>query len=310
MIRFVLGRFGRIAVQVFLILSLVFVLFRIAPGDPASLMLGGNASQDAVDRLRQQLGYDRPIGTQYLDYLGHAAHGDLGTSTSYSRPVIPVIVEHIGPTFSLLVVSMVLAVVLGMVTGTVAAVRPGSWFARGSLLGAVVLLSMPNFWIGMLLIQFFAVQLRWLPAVGYTSLASLILPSIAVASRLIALIARLTRGTVTDVLAQDFITTARARGVSTRRLVLVHALRPALPHVLTLIGLQAGYLLGGAVVIEFLFSYPGMGQLLLSSVSQRDYPLVQGITIFFVAGFLLINVLVDLVSSKVDPRLQTTSVLR
>jgi ABC-type dipeptide/oligopeptide/nickel transport system permease component len=303
-IRYVLGRLANIAVQVFLILSAVFVLFRIAPGDPAALILGGNATQSQVDLLRRQMGLDQPLWRQYGHYLGQMLRGDFGESSSYSRPVVSVVASHVGATLQLLLLSLAIAVTVGMAAGILAAVKPRALFAKGTLLLWVALLAVPNFWLGMLLVQVFAVNLRWLPATG-AGAAGLILPAVAVAARLVALVARLTRATILEVLGEDFIRTARARGVSPARLLFVHALRPALPHVLILIGLQAGYLLGGAVVVESLFSYPGMGQLLLAAVSQRDYQLMQGITVFFVAGFLIINLCVDIVSSAIDPRIRT-----
>lgn len=306
MTRYVLSRLVNIVVQVFLILSAVFLLFRIAPGDPAALILGGNASQSQVDLLREQMGLNQPLWRQYVQYLGEMLRGDFGDSTSYSQPVVSVVIGHIGATVGLLVLSMVIAVTIGMSAGILAAVKPRALFARGSLLLWVVLLAVPNFWLGMLLIQVFAVNLKWLPAIGSSGFVGLILPAVAVAARLVALIARLTRATMLEVLGEDFIRTATARGVSPARLLFVHALKPALPHVLILIGLQAGYLLGGAVVIENLFSYPGMGQLLLAAVSQRDYTLMQGITVFFVGGFLIINLCVDLLSSKIDPRIRVS----
>lgn len=304
MTRFITRRCGRIVVQVFLALTAVFILFRAAGGDPATLILGSDASTEAVRRLQHQMGLDRPLWEQYLDYLAGALHGDLGMSSSYGQPVASVIVGYVGATVTLLVVSVGLAVVVGMSAGIAAALWPQSPAARGSLLLWVVLLAVPNFWLGMVLVQIFSVNLGWLPAVSGGGAIGIILPAAAIAARLVALVARLTRATVVEVLGEEFIVTARARGVSAVRLVLVHALRPALPHVLTLIGLQSGYLLGGAVIVENLFAYQGMGQLLLAAVSQRDYTLMQGITIFFVGGFLLINLVMEIVSAKIDPRLR------
>ena len=303
MTRLLLRRLVNIVVQVFVILSAVFVLFRIAPGDPARLILGGNAAQSQVDLLRHQLGLDRPLWQQYGQFLGRMVRGDFGRSSSYSQSVTSVVASHVGATLQLLLLSLAIAVTIGIAAGVLASVKPRALFARGSLLLWVALLAVPNFWLGMLLVQVFAVNLRWLPATG-AGAAGVVLPAVAVAARLVALVARLTRATMLEVLGEDFIRTARARGVSPARLVFVHALRPALPNVLILIGLQAGYLLGGAVVVENLFSYPGMGQLLLAAVSQRDYQLMQGITVFFVAGFLIINLCVDLVSSAIDPRIR------
>jgi ABC-type dipeptide/oligopeptide/nickel transport system permease component len=304
MLRFIVGRLANIAVQVSVIATAVFALFRMAPGDPAALILGANATQSQVDVLREQMGLNQPILVQFIQYLQDLVRGDLGISTSYSQPVMTVIMGRVDETAALLILSLLIATSIGIVGGVMAAVRPKSFFWRGTLLLWVLLLAVPNFWFGMLLIQFFAVKLQWLPAYGSAGMAGLILPAVAVSARLVALIARLTRASMLEILGEDFIRTANSRGVSPARLVLVHALKPAFPAVLVLIGLQAGYLFGGAVVVENLFSYPGMGQLLLAAVSQRDYTLMQGITIFFVAGFLIINLCVDIVSSRIDPRIQ------
>ncbi|HUW87284.1 MAG TPA: ABC transporter permease [Candidatus Paceibacterota bacterium] len=304
MLRFIAGRLANIAVQVSVIATAVFALFRMAPGDPAALILGANATQSQVDVLREQMGLNQPIFVQFIEYLQNLVQGDLGISSSYSQPVMTVIMSRVDETAALLILSLLIATSIGLVGGVMAAVRPRSFFWRGTLLLWVLLLAVPNFWFGMLLIQLFAVKLQWLPAYGSAGMAGLILPAIAVSARLVALIARLTRAAMLEILGEDFIRTANSRGVSPVRLILVHALKPAFPSVLVLIGLQAGYLFGGAVVVENLFSYPGMGQLLLAAVSQRDYTLMQGITIFFVAGFLIINLCVDIVSSRIDPRIQ------
>jgi ABC-type dipeptide/oligopeptide/nickel transport system permease component len=307
MLRYLVARLGTIAVQVFVIATGVFVLFRIAPGDPASLLLGALATQEQVDIYREQLGLNDPIWSQYLGYLQSLFSGDLGVSTSYSQSVTTVIMSRVDETAALLILSLTIAVTIGISAGVMAAIRPQSLPWRGSLLLWVLLLAIPNFWLGMLLIQLFSVQLGWLPAYGSAGIAGLILPALAVSARLVALIARLTRAAMLETLGEDFIRTAQARGVSAIRLVLLHALKPAFPSVLILVGLQAGYLFGGAVVIENLFSYPGMGQLLLAAVSQRDYTLMQGITIFFVGGFLIINLIVDLTITRIDPRIRLVS---
>lgn len=291
-------------IQVFLVLTLVFVLFRIAPGDPAALILGANATTDQVNLLREQMGLNAPIWLQYVNYLGGVIVGDFGQSISYSQPVLQVIAGRIPATLALLISSLVLAVSVGVSAGVYSAVHPRAAGSKITLTLWVVLLAVPNFWLGMILIQVFAVQLGWLPATGGAGFVGLILPAVAVAARLVALIARLTRAAMLESLGEDFIRTAQARGVGSMRLVFVHALKTAAPAILTMVGLQAGYLLGGAVVIENLFSYPGTGQLLLAAVSQRDYTLMQGITIVFVFGFLIINLIVDLISSRVDPRIR------
>lgn len=290
--------------QVFVLLTLMFVLFRLIPGDPASLILGGNATQDEVDRLRQSLGLDRSIGAQYLDYLGQLVKGNLGHSISYNLPVIEVIADRIWPTVKLMLLSIAIAVAVGIPAGILSGLKPRAFGSRSLMLVWIGFLAMPNFWLGLLLVQLFAVQLNWLPAIGYGSFSAMILPAAAISARLIALIARMTRTSMMEVLHEDYIRTAEAKGLSIFTIVVKHALRPALPPVMTMIGLQAGYLLGGSVVIENLFSYPGMGQLLLSAQSMRDYSLMQGITIFFVGSFLVINFIVDLLYGRIDPRIR------
>lgn len=303
MARYIGGRLGVIVLQVLVIATAVFILFRLVPGDPATLILGSEATASQVEVLREQMGLNRPLPAQYLSFITGLFRGDLGMSTSYSEPVTTVVAGRVGATAALLAMSLLIATTVGVTGGVLAAARPTSLLSRTTLLFWVGLLAVPNFWLGMILIQIFAVELRWLPAFGSAGVAGLVLPAVAVAARLVALIARLTRAAVLEALGEDFIRTATARGVSPARLLLVHALKPATPSILVLIGLQAGYLLGGAVVVENLFSYPGMGQLLLAAVKLRDYNLMQGISIFFVGGFLLINLLVDLVATRVDPRL-------
>lgn len=301
---YVLRRLVYLIIQVIVLMSLMFILFRLVPGDPATLILGGNASQDAIERLRHQMGLDQPLLTQYIQYMFNLMQGDFGSSTSYNLPVFDVIADRIWPTLKLMVISIIMAVAIGIPAGVYSGLHPRSAGSRSLLMLWVSFLAMPNFWLGMLLMQLFAVKLQWLPAIGYGSALALIMPAFAISARLIALIARMTRTMMMEVLQEDYIRTAEAKGLPKWKVVLKHAIRPALPPILTMIGLQAGYLLGGAVVIENLFSYPGMGQLLLSAQSMRDYNLMQGITVFFVAGFLLINLLVDLLYGRVDPRIR------
>jgi ABC-type dipeptide/oligopeptide/nickel transport system permease component len=294
----------RLLAQVFILLSLMFILFRLVPGDAALMMLGGSATQEEIDRLREQLGLNQPIVVQYANYLLNILQGDFGNSITYNLPVLDVILQRIWPTVKLMLVSILIAVTIGVPAGILSGLKPTSIGSKSILLLWIILLAIPNFWLGLLLVQIFAVELKWLPAIGYGSALAIIMPAMAVSARLIALIARMTRSTMMQILNEDFIRTAEAKGVPGWKLVVKHALRPALPPVLTMIGLQAGYLLGGSVVVENLFSYPGMGQLLLSAQSMRDYDLMQGITIFFVGSFLTINLIVDLLYTRIDPRIR------
>lgn len=302
--RYVLRRLFHLIVQVFVLLTLMFVLFRLVPGDPAALILGGNATQEEIDRLRAAMGLDQSLMSQFMTYLWKIMQGDFGNSVAYNLPVLQVIADRIWPTVKLMLISIAIAVSIGMPAGILSGLKPQSVGSRSLLILWIGFLAIPNFWLGLLLVQLFAVKLQWLPAIGYGTAAAMILPAVAIAARLIALIARMTRTVMMEVLSEDYIRTAEAKGLPGWKVVLKHALRPALPPVLTMIGMQAGYLLGGSVVVENLFSYPGMGQLLLAAQSMRDYDLMQGITIFFVGSFLAVNLLVDLLYGKIDPRIR------
>lgn len=301
--RYVVQRLFRLIVQVWFVLTLVFVLFRLVPGDPASLLIGSQASETEIARLREAMGLDAPIPIQYTKYLSDALKGDFGHSHTYNRPVLDVVLSRIGPTINLMVTALSLAVLIGVPAGLIAGLRPQSLVSKILSFIWVGFMAIPNFWLGLLLILLFAVNLGWLPAVGYGSLKAIILPATAIAARLVALIARVTRSSIMEVAHEDYVRTARSKGLAEGKVILKHIFQPAIIPVITMVGMQAGYLLGGSVVIENLFSYPGTGQLLLSAVSLRDYNLMQGITMFFVSGFLLINLLVDVLYVFIDPRI-------
>lgn len=301
---YVLRRMIYLVFQVFLVLSLMFIIFRLLPGDPVRLVLGPLASEAEYNRYRVQMGLNDPMVVQYLRYLGELVTGNLGNSTSYSQSVTAVILPRIWPTVRLMLCSLGLAVSIGIPAGALTGVYPDSKGAKVIMSLWVALLAVPNFWLGLLLVQLFAVKFKLLPSIFAGTPLSMVLPTLAIASRLIALIARMTRSAVMEVANEDFVKFAQAKGLYQRKVVVKHILRPALPPIITMIGMQAGYLLGGSVVIENLFSYPGMGQLLLAAVNARDYALMQGITLFFVLVFLLINLMVDLLYSQIDPRIR------
>ncbi len=302
--RYAVFRLVRLIPQVLLVVTLLFVLFRLLPGDPAQLIAGLTASAAEVARIRHQLGLDRPIWVQYGAFLVQAVQGNLGQSISYGLPVTTVVASHLAPTVELMATSVALTVVLGIPAGVLSAVRPHGLLGYLSTLVSVVFLAVPNFWLGLLLVEWLAVRQHLLPAVGWSGPASLVLPTLAIAARLVALVARMTRSSMLDVSFEDYVRTARAKGLSGARVLFGHMLKPTLPPVITVIGLQAGYLLGGALVIEVLFAIPGVGQLMVTGVATRDYPLVQGITLFYVAAFMLINLLVDLSYGWLDPRVR------
>jgi ABC-type dipeptide/oligopeptide/nickel transport system permease component len=282
---------------------MVFIMVRLLPGDPARVIAGLLASEEEVTSVRRQLGLDRPWTVQYGGFVWRAMRGDLGMSARTSEPVLREILARLPATLKLALVSTLLATCLGVLSGVMAATRLYSWFDYLVSLLTLCGVSMPVYWLGLLLIIVFAVQLNWLPAAGAEEPGSFLLPSLTLASFSVALVARMTRATMLEVIGQDFVRTARAKGVREARVVYHHALRNAWIPVITAVGLQCGALLGGAVLTETVFGWPGMGQLLVESIFTRDYPMVQGIVLVFSALFILTNLVVDLSYVLIDPRI-------
>jgi peptide/nickel transport system permease protein/oligopeptide transport system permease protein len=281
-----------------------FIMARLLPGDPARVIAGVLATEDQVDHLRLQLGLDQPLPVQYLEYLGSLARLDLGTSAHFGTPVTGEIASRLPYTAELAVAALAMAVVLGVLGGVVAALRRNTVVDLAISAVSVLGISMPTYWLGLMLIVVFAVQLRLLPAAGADSPAGIVLPAITLGLLSVGLIARMTRSSLLEVLAQDYVRTARAKGVPPARVVLSHALRNALVPILTAIGLQLGALLGGAVLTESVFGWPGVGRLLLDSIFSRDYPMVQGLVLLFAVTYIVVNLLVDLLYAVVDPRVR------
>ncbi len=281
----------------------VFALIRVIPGDPARLVLGLQASEAEVQRLRSELGLDRPLPVQYARFLARLIHGDLGRSIATGEPVAREIASRFGPTLQLAVASTVLATLAGVSAGVLSATRVYSWVDYVAMGVALFGVSLPVFWLGLMLILLFAVHLRWLPAGGYGTLAHLVLPTVTLAAFSVAIVARMTRSSMLEVLHQDYVRTAWAKGLTARAVVLHHALRNALIPVITVIGLQFGALLGGAILTETVFAWPGMGRLLVGAIVARDYPVVQGVVLVFAGLFTLVNLAVDLLYAYVDPRI-------
>lgn len=301
---FALRRLLLLIPQTLAVVTLIFIVFRLVPGDPALIIAGAGATQDQIEAIRRDLGLDRPVWTQYARFLADLAHGDLGRSLSLKLPVTEVLRKRLGPSLALMAASLVVTVLLAVPAGVVAAVRPHGALAQAVMSTSILALSIPNFLVGMILMELLAVKWRALPAAGTGGIAFLLMPTLAVAARLVALVSRTTRASVVEILGEDFVRTARAKGLSGRTVLYRHALQPALVPIITMIGIQAGYLLGGSIVVETLFAYQGIGQAMITAVSLRDYVLVQGITVFYVAGFLLINLIVDLSYAGVDPRIR------
>jgi peptide/nickel transport system permease protein len=284
----------------------VFVLVRIVPGDPARLMLGMEASEEAVQAARAQFGFDRPLYVQYVQFVGGALRGDLGQSVRFRRPVGDLLRESFPATLELALAATVIALLLAVPAGIYAAVHRDGVLDRLLMAGALIGQAMPIFWLGIMLITLFSVRLGWLPTSGRGSLAQLIMPSVTLSTYVMALLARLTRSNMLDVLREQYVRTARAKGLRETVIVHKHALMSAALPIVTVLGLQVGALLSGAVVTETVFNWPGIGTLALRAIQQRDYPVVQGVVLVSAALFVLINGMVDLAYRYLDPRVRLT----
>jgi peptide/nickel transport system permease protein len=280
-----------------------FSLIRIVPGDPARIM-APNAPEEQIAQIRHELGYDRPLPVQFVSFVGDAVRGDFGRSTFLKEDVSAVIAQGLPYTLLLAVSALIIALTIGVSLGTLAAMFQNRLIDRIALGIAVLGQSMPGFWFALVLILIFSVHLRLLPALGYKGPQYLILPAIALAISLLATLLRSTRLVMIDVLGQDFIKAARARGISPGVLIARHAFPNILVPILTIVGVQLGYLLGGAVVIESIFNFPGIGLTTLNAVLRRDYPVVQAVTILMAAGFVLINTIIDISYGFLDPRIR------
>jgi peptide/nickel transport system permease protein len=285
---------------------LVFAMVRIIPGDPARIIAGEAATQEVVEGLRKDLGLDRPLLEQFATFLGSLARGDFGRSIRSRAPVSEELRARIPNTLQLTGAALLVAVIVGVGAGVVSAIRPYSLLDAGVMLVALAGLSMPVFWSGLMLILVFAVYLGWLPAVGTGSIQHLILPSITLGMATAAIIARMTRSSMLEVLRSDYIRTARAKGAQERAVINRHALRNALIPVITVVGLQMGTLLSGAVLTESVFAWPGIGRLLVDGILSRDYPIVQAAVLVVALAFVLVNLIVDMLYAAVDPRIHYT----
>lgn len=286
---------------------LTFMMLHLVPGDPVAAMFvgqGGGANEEQMNEVREQLGLNDPLPVQYFNYMMGVFQGDLGRSIRTNEPVLEMITRNFPPTFQLTLASMGLALVLGVSLGVIAAIKQGTIYDTGSMMVALAGVSMPNFWLGLLLISFFSIRLGWFPIIGGTGWHGLALPAFALGFAAAAIIARMVRSSVLEVLRENYIVTARAKGVIERRVIVGHALRNAAIPVLTIIGLQFGGLLAGAVIIETVFTRPGIGRMLVSALQSRDFPVAQGGVLFVATVYVLVNLLVDLFYGVVDPRIQ------
>ncbi|HEX6794509.1 MAG TPA: glutathione ABC transporter permease GsiC [Casimicrobiaceae bacterium] len=283
---------------------LVFMLVHLLPGDPARLAAGQDATPETVELVRKDLGLDKPLAQQFLRFVNGVLHWDFGTSLRTKRPVATEIGERFMPTFWLTMWSMGWSVLFGMATGIVSAVWRNRWPDRAGMTLAVSGISFPAFALGMVLMQIFAVELNWLPTVGNDTWRHYILPSITLGAAVAAIMARFTRSSFVDILGEDFIRTARAKGLAERRVVIKHGLRNALIPIVTMMGLQFGFLLGGSIVVEKVFNWPGLGRLLVDAVDMRDYPVIQALVLLFSLEFILINLVVDVLYGLINPTIR------
>lgn len=303
MLRYIQQRLVAAVITLLGVSLIVFLMLHLLPGDPARIIAGLLASEEEVARLRTQLGLDQPLFVQYGHFLGNLLRGDLGRSARTSQPVLDEMLPRLPATLQLAVASTAIASFIGIVAGVIAATRRNSIFDYLASLVTLFGVSMPVYWLGLMLIVLFAVQWRLLPAAGNDRPTSFILPSLTLAAFSVALIARMTRSSMLEVLRQDYVRTARAKGLRELRVVFRHALKNAFIPVITVVGLQFGTLLGGAVLTESVFGWPGIGLLLVDSIFARDYPVVQGVVLVFSTLFILLNVVVDIFYAYLDPRI-------
>jgi peptide/nickel transport system permease protein len=294
------------------VVTLVFLLIHLIPGDPASAMLGPDATPAQIEATKRQLGLDRPLWEQLLKFYGRILQGDLGHSYFLNRPVTAVLWERAEPTLLLTASALLVAIAIGVPSGLVAGAYPGSVWDRTLMMGALLGVCIPGFWLSLNFIYLFAVKLAWLPAAGYASmlvdpwaaLRFMVLPAVSLGFNQSALIARIARSCMLEALQQDYIRTARAKGLREQAVIYVHAFRNALVPVVTVIGITMAILIGGAVVTEIVFNIPGLGRLIISAILRRDYPVVQGVVLVTAAAYVLINLTVDMVYAFIDPRIR------
>ena len=312
MIRYILQRLAGMIVVMFLVVTIVFVIVRVTPGDPAAVMLGPDATPQDIADLRSRLGLDQSILQQYVLYIGQMLQGDLGRSIFLNIPVTTALAQRAEPTFFLTMFSLALAAVIALPVGIYAAYRRGSFIDQASTVVAMTAASVPSFWLGLILIQVFAVRFGIFPVSGYggpgasfwVRLQHLVLPAVSLGVVSSALILRFTRAAMLDVFNDDYIRTARAKGLAEGRVVLKHALKNALIPILTVLGLTAAVLVAGAVVTETVFALPGVGSLVVSAVLRRDYPVIQGALLVIAGLYVLINFAIDMLYLLVDPRVR------
>ena len=304
MAQFLAKRLVSALIVAFGVSLLAFSMSHLTPGDPVSIMLGERASAESIARLTQQLGLDQPLPVQYWNFLTRALRGDLGTSIRSGQPVLGEIAMRFCPTLELTLAAMVVAAALGIGLGVLAAVSRAPWLESTIMTFALLGISVPTFWSGLLFITFFALTLNWFPVTGSGGFAGLVLPAVTLALPAAAVLARMTRSSLLEVLSQDFIRTARSKGLVEHTVIFKHALRNAFIPILTIMGLQFGGLLAGSVIVESVFARPGLGRFAVGAILARDFPQIQGIVLLAGLSYVLINMIVDFLYGVLDPRIQ------
>jgi ABC-type dipeptide/oligopeptide/nickel transport system permease component len=307
LIRYIGQRLQTVPIVLLLVSTVVFAIMHILPGDPVQLMLSGAesgaGSPEQLAEIRERLGLEDPLYVQYARYMFNAMQGDLGTSIRFNSPVSNLVIDAAAKTFVLSIAGLIVALLIGIPLGIIAALYQDTWVDTLCMVIALFAVSMPLFWFGQILIFGFAIRLAWLPAISGTQPTGLILPAFTIGAIAAGLISRLTRSTLSEVLNEDYVRTARAKGLRERRVVLGHAFKNAIVPVITIVGLQFGAMLSGAVIVETVFSRPGLGSLVVNAILWKDYPLVQGTVFFIAVSYVLVNLLVDVFYAWMDPRI-------
>jgi len=303
-LHFLLSRLFSTLIVMFGVVTLVFLLIHLVPGDPVQVMLGESAHPADHEALRQALGLDQPLFQQWLHYLGNLLQGNLGTSLHSRQPIADLLLQRIPATAQLAVTSLFVAILLALPLGSIAALRKNTLLDQGAMLFSLIGVAIPNFWMGPLLILLFSLTLGWLPVSGKEQALSIVLPALTLGTALAAILARMVRATLLEVLSEDYIRTARAKGLGESAIVWRHALRNAALPIITILGLQLGTLLGGAVITEIIFSWPGLGHALVEAIQKRDYPVVQACVLLISLTYVLVNALTDILYALLDPRVR------
>ncbi|WNS76583.1 ABC transporter permease [Bacillus sp. DTU_2020_1000418_1_SI_GHA_SEK_038] len=313
--KYIIRRIFDLLPTIFVVAVIVFIVTRMIPGDPASVMLGPQASVEDIEALRQKLGLNEPIYMQFLQYIGNLLQGDLGISYTYNEPIFSLIMDRFPNTIILAASALIIAVVIGIPAGIISASKQNSLLDYSVMLISLIGVSLPIFWLGVMLVLYFSVNLGWFPATGMGTLEEgfipyikhLVLPSITLATIPMATFARITRSSMLEVISHDYIKTARSKGLSEFLVICKHAFKNALTPILTVLGMQISMLLGGAVLTETIFSWPGMGRLIVDAIDKRDFVVVQGTVLFIAVIFVVVNLLVDILYKVVNPRVNYTS---